>query len=313
MDASEKYQKLLLDKLRHCFDFPHTLHLIINDECKDAMMHIHRFWELRLYPDSSDSELQLLEIIAPGVVHRRLRNPDYRRAMTFGIGSRWIGCSYLGHGIVGTDDAFEESELLQSLLETIERWQRLNPPPEYIDSFSRALIGLIIATISRVISSGIQYGAGNAFDVSRHYIIRNFYRQTLSVAEIARHAGVSCNHLTRMYRREVGTTVRELIIDQRLFAACELLAKSEETIHHVALLTGWRNHSYFSRSFRRVLGVTPSEFSHYCNSGARPVIWNKAIRHLAPEWWTKCERFLGKDFRTSSQHYGEMDSRVVKK
>ena len=37
MDASEKYQKLLLDKLRHCFDFPHTLHLIINDECKKGI------------------------------------------------------------------------------------------------------------------------------------------------------------------------------------------------------------------------------------------------------------------------------------
>ena len=46
----------------------------------------------------------------------------------------------------------------------------------------------------------------------------------------------------------------------RVHAACRLLAGSDQAITGIALDTGFYDHSHFTRTFRRLMGLTPRAY-----------------------------------------------------
>jgi transcriptional regulator GlxA family with amidase domain len=81
----------------------------------------------------------------------------------------------------------------------------------------------------------------------------------LSVAALARRAGLSERHLARMFRAETGTTVGEHVEAVRVEAARRLLEGSEEGLGVVALRCGFGTVETFHRAFKRRTGITPGE------------------------------------------------------
>jgi AraC-like DNA-binding protein len=59
----------------------------------------------------------------------------------------------------------------------------------------------------------------------------------------------------------------QLISSVRLHCAKELLIRQEYNIAEIAFKTGFSNPSYFTKSFKKEFGVTPSELlqNQYCN------------------------------------------------
>jgi AraC family transcriptional regulator len=88
--------------------------------------------------------------------------------------------------------------------------------------------------------------------------LESSFRHPPSLAQLAAEAGVHPAHLTRAfrrhYRRSIGRFTREL----RVTRAKELLPKSP--LAEVALACGFADQSHFTRTFRRLEGVTPAEF-----------------------------------------------------
>jgi transcriptional regulator GlxA family with amidase domain len=81
----------------------------------------------------------------------------------------------------------------------------------------------------------------------------------LSVAALARRAGLSERHLARMFRAETGTTVGEHVEAVRVEAARRLLEGSEEGLGVVARRCGFGTVETFHRAFKRRTGITPGE------------------------------------------------------
>ncbi|MFF1701876.1 helix-turn-helix domain-containing protein [Streptomyces sp. NPDC058251] len=79
----------------------------------------------------------------------------------------------------------------------------------------------------------------------------------LTVPEIARAAGVSHNHLTRLFRTETGTTVVAYIRHRRLERAHHLLRASTLSIPAVAASVGIPDLQAFNKACRRELGASP--------------------------------------------------------
>ena len=50
------------------------------------------------------------------------------------------------------------------------------------------------------------------------------------------------------------------ILNVRIRAACNLLAKTNDTIASIALESGFYDHSHFTRNFKKVMKVSPSEY-----------------------------------------------------
>ena len=79
----------------------------------------------------------------------------------------------------------------------------------------------------------------------------------LSVAEIAAAAGVSHNHLTRLFRAEMGTTVVGYVRQRRLHRARHLLRESTLPIAAVAAAVGIPDLQAFNKVCRRTWGASP--------------------------------------------------------
>jgi AraC-like DNA-binding protein len=82
----------------------------------------------------------------------------------------------------------------------------------------------------------------------------------LSVEQLARWCQCSADHLGRIFRAETGETLVAYIARMRMARACILLAGSVLPVRTVANAVGYPDPSYFSRSFRRVLGASPEEW-----------------------------------------------------
>ena len=86
--------------------------------------------------------------------------------------------------------------------------------------------------------------------------------EDLSASQVAGHFGMSREHLSRLFRHHFGMTYHDYVLHKRLEAARQLLARSkkEANILEIALAVGFRSHAHFSRVFRKVEGVTPSQY-----------------------------------------------------
>jgi AraC family transcriptional regulator len=79
----------------------------------------------------------------------------------------------------------------------------------------------------------------------------------LSVPEIARTAGVSHNHLTRLFRAETGLPVVGWIRQRRMARARHLLTATTMSIPAVAASVGINDLQAFNKACRRELGASP--------------------------------------------------------
>jgi AraC family transcriptional regulator len=80
----------------------------------------------------------------------------------------------------------------------------------------------------------------------------------LSLAEIAKVAGVSVSHLKTLFRRSTGTPVHQYILRRRVERAKLLLQDESLSIAQIAFATGFAHQSHLARHMRKILGVTPA-------------------------------------------------------
>jgi AraC-like DNA-binding protein len=80
----------------------------------------------------------------------------------------------------------------------------------------------------------------------------------ITVAELAREAGMSGARFRRQYREIRGCSPREFLGRARAERACQLLRSTDLSIADVARACGYRSIATFCHRFRAVMGDTPS-------------------------------------------------------
>ncbi|MFL7791831.1 MAG: ATP-binding protein [Anaerolineae bacterium] len=91
------------------------------------------------------------------------------------------------------------------------------------------------------------------------YLHQN-YHKSLSRWEIANVIGVSENYLTHIFGRELGLSPWQYLNRYRIKQAQELLHRTSDSITAVALQVGFNDPAYFSRVFRKQVGLSPSAY-----------------------------------------------------
>ena len=118
-------------------------------------------------------------------------------------------------------------------------------------------------------------GHGRLAAVDAH--IREHYDQPLSLADLTAIAGLSVAQLERHCKRIFQLTPRQMIHKARLGAASQLLA-GDAPITEIALRCGYTDHSAFSRQFKALTGLSPSQ---YRETHRQPRKRNASPRHGA--------------------------------
>lgn len=99
-------------------------------------------------------------------------------------------------------------------------------------------------------------------------LIEREYASTLSVEQLARHAGIGPSRLNQLFREHCGNTPIQYLLALRLKHAADHLRNPYWNISEIARQCGFENANYFSRKFREVYGVTPGEFRRRALSAA---------------------------------------------
>ena len=91
-------------------------------------------------------------------------------------------------------------------------------------------------------------------------LIRERFRERLTVAELAASAHLSPRQLHRKFIETFGSSTQSFILKVRTQAACELLQQDDRLISEVARESGFSDQSSFTQHFRKHLGMTPRRY-----------------------------------------------------
>jgi AraC-like DNA-binding protein len=97
------------------------------------------------------------------------------------------------------------------------------------------------------------------------YLHENF-AEPIHREQLANYAGVSERHLNRCFMQETGTTPLTYLNRYRIQQARKLLEEGQLSVTAIIGQVGFSESSYFTRLFRREVGVSPSAYK----KGARP-------------------------------------------
>ena len=96
-------------------------------------------------------------------------------------------------------------------------------------------------------------------DNSLRYIQYN-YASNIGVADIARYVGISRSQLYRAFLQDFGVSPHAYLQTYRINEACSLLRDPAYSVAEVAGSVGFNDPLYFSRVFKSIKGVTPSDY-----------------------------------------------------
>jgi transcriptional regulator GlxA family with amidase domain len=86
--------------------------------------------------------------------------------------------------------------------------------------------------------------------------IKEHHTETLSIAALARLAGMSPRQLQRKFKQVFGVGPHDFLMKTRLLAACRLIRETEKGLGEIAFGCGFSDQSAFSRYFREHIGMT---------------------------------------------------------
>lgn len=81
-----------------------------------------------------------------------------------------------------------------------------------------------------------------------------------NLTTLAAEAGVHPGHLVAAFRRHFRCTAGEFVRRRRIDWACTRLIDTDVSLAEVALAAGFADQSHFSRTFKRLVGVTPAAY-----------------------------------------------------
>ena len=103
--------------------------------------------------------------------------------------------------------------------------------------------------------------AGNHLvKAAQSYMKEHCTEQHLSLSDVADHVYVSQWHLSKLLNRETNQSFFDLLGNMRIARAKKLLADPSLRIHEIAEIAGFSDVAHFSRSFKKLTGLTPGEY-----------------------------------------------------
>ena len=91
------------------------------------------------------------------------------------------------------------------------------------------------------------------------YINAN-YNHSISLADIAKASHLSVSRLAHIFKEQMKVTIIEYLTSVRIEHAKKLLLATDKNCTEICYKVGYNNQSYFTRTFRNLVGMTPRQF-----------------------------------------------------
>lgn len=90
--------------------------------------------------------------------------------------------------------------------------------------------------------------------------LRQNYQQDINLQEIADRFFLSREYISRKFKQEFEETITDYLTKIRMERAKELLGNPHLKIYEIAYHVGYQNEKYFSKVFKKLIGVTPNKY-----------------------------------------------------
>lgn len=91
-------------------------------------------------------------------------------------------------------------------------------------------------------------------------LIEEHYQEDISLQWLAEQVYLTQTYLSYLFSKEVGQTLVKYMTQFRMHKAEELLRSGNRTVSEICELVGYRNDSYFIKTFKAYYGVSPAKF-----------------------------------------------------
>lgn len=99
---------------------------------------------------------------------------------------------------------------------------------------------------------------------AQQYILERI-QTNIRVYDIAESIGISVDYLSKMFKKDTGTAIKDYIAEIKVEKAKQLLASTGKTVSEVAWDTGYDSVSNFIQVFKKYTNMTPSEYKKEAN------------------------------------------------
>ena len=129
---------------------------------------------------------------------------------------------------------------------------------EFSDAATSAILKKLLCHIARSAKASPDQGSDLAHDIML-YIKKN-YDKPLSNSDISAEFGYHSYHLNKIFKENMGTTIHQALIDERINIAKNLLRTTSLSIEDIALEVGLSERTQFCTVFKKHTGMTPGEY-----------------------------------------------------
>lgn len=250
---------------------------LLNKKSGKAMEHTHNLWEFILtisgegfiYVDGNEYPFKKGTVVCvpPGALHYNTSENEYSHiAIRF---NGFVNQKNTKLTIFQDDDDGSFENLAKLTLKMFYRK----------DKVSEFVLGHLCDALCALFTSSIEENKNPEVEIVRDIIISNFSNPSFNVLDAFESMYYSKGYFRKLFCAEMGMTPLEYLTKLRLEYAASLLVSGEPystKTAYVAERSGFLDHRYFSRLFKKKYSITPQEYRKKMLS-EKPVSDNEEI------------------------------------
>ncbi|WP_019911945.1 helix-turn-helix transcriptional regulator [Paenibacillus sp. HW567] len=138
-----------------------------------------------------------------------------------------------------------------------KQWTEKTP---YFELYTSSMLIEILIHINRELDRADITPMKHRYVESMKRYIQEHYREKITKEELAEVIQKSPNHTATLFSSITGQTISNYVHSIRMRTAVYMLEESQLTITELSEFLGYNDVSYFSRIFKQIIGVSPSDY-----------------------------------------------------
>ncbi|MCC8024048.1 MAG: response regulator [Clostridium sp.] len=151
--------------------------------------------------------------------------------------------------------ALLEEECIRYLIYMNPEWKNENT-----DVFSTQYLFQLFNRLRRLLDECMNTLRDGSLIAEINQFIEEHYMERISLEDIATAIHRNKSYISRIFKEKMNETISDAIRKRKVFASKEMIEKTDLSIQDISAKLGFVEHSYFSKNFKKIEGISPKEY-----------------------------------------------------
>nr|WP_314460454.1 AraC family transcriptional regulator [uncultured Clostridium sp.] len=165
---------------------------------------------------------------------------------------------------------FSIANTSQAILLFLEEFQAVKAGKKYGRYDSGIFLYQFLTMLMRELETPLRSAKNACVEDAVKWLQKN-YKYQIGLSQMCRELDVSLPHLTRQFHLQTGVSPLKHLTSLRLEHAISLLLNTSMNLEAIAVECGYSNSNYFSKVFRKNMGISPAQYRNQHNGLQKPL------------------------------------------